>query len=80
MIPTLKQGQDVLVLCWFYTFKVGDIVAIRKNGKDMIKRVKQISSDSGIFVIGDNEKMSIDSRKLGWIKKKELIGKVIWYS
>lgn len=77
MLPTLKPGQDVLVLCWFVKPKAGDIVALKVKGKEMIKRI-QMSSDSGIFVIGDNKKESTDSRKFGWIKKKEIIGKVVF--
>ncbi|MBI2018185.1 S26 family signal peptidase [Candidatus Daviesbacteria bacterium] len=78
MLPTLKPGQDVLVWCWFYKLKVGDIVAIKINVKEMIKRVRQMSSDRGAFVQGDNEKESTDSRNFGWINKKDIIGKVIW--
>jgi len=77
MLPTLKPGRDVLVWCWFINPKVGDLVAIKVNGKEMVKRVRQISSDRRIFVEGDNKKMSTDSRKFGWIDRKNLLGKVI---
>lgn len=80
MLPTLKPGQDVLVWCWFVKPKVGDIVAIKVNGKEMIKRVSKFSDrEIMIYVLGDNEKESTDSRNFGWIKKSEIIGKVIWY-
>lgn len=78
MLPTLKPGQDVLVLCWFYRLKVGDIVAIKVDGKEMIKRVHKVS-DRDTYVLGDNEKMSTDSRKFGPIKRSQIVGKVIWY-
>lgn len=78
MLPKLKAGQDVLVWCWFYTPKVGDIVVIKVNGKEMIKRVQK-TDDRRIFVVGDNEKESTDSRKFGPINRKQIIGKVIWY-
>lgn len=78
MLPKLKPGQDVLVLCWFFKIEKGDLVAIKKQGKDMIKRVKAIK-ESEIFVLGDNEKVSLDSRNFGWIENSEIIGKVIWY-
>jgi len=77
MLPTLKPGQDVLVWCWFNRYKVGDIVAIKVNGKEMVKRI-QTSVDRHIVVRGDNEKESTDSRKFGPIKKEQIIGKVIW--
>ncbi|MDO8619580.1 MAG: S26 family signal peptidase [Candidatus Daviesbacteria bacterium] len=79
MLPVLKPGQDILILCWFLSFKKGDLVVFKKGNIEMVKRVRQISSDRGIFVLGDNEKESTDSRKFGWIKKSEIIGKVIWY-
>lgn len=77
MLPNLKPGKDVLVWSWFYNPRVGDIVAIKYQGKDMVKRIQTIV-DRHIFVIGDNEKESTDSRSFGWIDKKEIIGKVIW--
>ena len=43
MIPTLKLGQDVLVLCWFYKLEVGDLVAIKINGREMVKRISKIN-------------------------------------
>lgn len=79
MLPTLRPKQDVLVLCWFFKIKVGDLVAFKKDGKEMIKRIGQITSDRNIFVQGDNRAESTDSRKFGLIKKSHIIGKVIWY-
>lgn len=78
MLPTLKEGQDVLVLCWFFKLKVGDIVAIEVHGKKMVKRIHYIRGRE-VIVIGDNKKESTDSRKFGPIKKEQIIGKVIWY-
>lgn len=78
MEPTLQHGDDVLVLCWFYKLEVGDLVAIKKNKIRMVKRVKKIE-ETRIFAIGDNEKVSIDSREFGWIRRQEIIGKVIWH-
>lgn len=87
MLPTLKPGQDVLVWCWFYKLKVGDIVAIKVNGKEMIKRISKFllgdeptsDREKMIYVTGDNGRMSTDSRKFGPIKKEQIIGRVIWY-
>lgn len=79
MLPTLKPSQDVLVLHWFYNLRVGDIVVIKKDGEEMIKRIsKFLDRQNLIFVLGDNEKESTDSRNFGWINKKDIIGKVIW--
>lgn len=81
MLPTLKEGQEVLCFNWAYIFiqpKVGDMVVIKANGKEMIKRV-QMSSGRGIFVTGDNPKDSFDSRKFGAISLENIMGKIIWY-
>jgi len=78
MLPILKPGQDVLVWCWFVKLKVGDLVAFKKDGKGMIKRIESFNG-RGIFVSGDNESGSTDSRTFGPIKKNQIIGKVIWY-
>ncbi len=76
MLPALRPGQDVLVSCWFFKLKVGDLVVFKKDGKDMIKRVEKIRN-SEFFCQGDNKKKSTDSRHFGWIKISEIIGKVI---
>ncbi|QQG43004.1 MAG: S26 family signal peptidase [Candidatus Daviesbacteria bacterium] len=78
MLPTLKPGQDILIFSWFINPKAGDIVAIKMGGKEIIKRIQSLD-DRLIFVMGDNEKMSTDSRHFGPIKKEEIIGQVIWY-
>ncbi len=77
MLPTLKSNQDVLVWCWFLRLKKGDLVAFKKQGKDMIKRIQKIHGQE-YFVIGDNKTESTDSRNFGSISKDQIIGKVIW--
>ena len=78
MLPTLKEGQDVLVWSWFVNPKKGDIVAIKVKGREMVKRIHLYHGRS-ISVLGDNEKESTDSRKFGPIDKSQIIGKVVWY-
>ncbi len=79
MLPTLKPGQDVLCFNWAYIFskpKKGDIVVIRHQGKEIIKRIQKVH-DREYFVEGDNKEESVDSRNFGPIEKQEIIGKVI---
>ena len=78
MLPTLNPGQDVLALCWLYKLEVGDVVVVKKNGKEMIKRIQKVH-DREYFVEGDNKLESTDSRNFGPIRKDQIIGKVIWY-
>ncbi len=79
MFPTLKPGQNVLCFTWAYIFgrpKIGDIVVIRKNGKNMVKRIQKVQ-DRKYFVQGDNRKESTDSRNFGLVGKPEIVGKVV---
>lgn len=80
MFPTLRSGQDVLVFNWAYIFskpKKGDIVVIKVNGREMVKRI-QMYHGRGVFVTGDNRKYSSDSRKFGLIDRSGIIGRVIF--
>lgn len=80
MLPTLKSSQDVLVFNWAYIFsrpKKGDIVVIKINGREMLKRIQKVH-DRELFVEGDNKTESTDSRKFGAVDKSEIIGKVIF--
>ena len=79
MLPTLKPGQDVLCFNWWRLvgIKVGDIVVIKVNGKEMVKRIQNVY-DLEVFVEGDNKKDSTDSRSFGPVKKDQIIGKIIF--
>lgn len=80
MLPTLKPGQDILVFTWAYIFfqpKVGDIVVIKVSDREMVKRIQNYHGRD-IYVIGDNEKESTDSRNFGPINKSDVIGKVVF--
>ena len=79
MEPKFKDGDMVLVnrLSYFFSkLKHGDVVVL-KHREYIIKRIKAIDRDK-IFVVGDNKDDSADSRKFGWINKKEIVGKVIY--
>lgn len=79
MLPTLKPGQDVLLLCWFLKLRVGDMVVFKKNGKEMVKRIsKFLDREKMIFVVGDNQRESTDSRHFGWVDKSRIIGKIFF--
>ncbi len=80
MEPTLRDGDVILVnrLAYFLTKpKAGDTVAIKWEKYYIIKRIKKISHGK-IFIVGDNKGDSADSRRFGWINKKEIIGKVMF--
>ncbi len=79
MEPTLSPDDYVLVSGFPYLFrnpKTGDVIVFRLGGKNLIKRIRDVSQ-RGYFVIGDNKENSMDSKKFGLIKKEQIIGKVI---
>ena len=88
MLPNLHEGDAVLVNRLSYLLhepKANNIVALKdpRDGKTLIKRIVKIDSakqNTEYFVLGDNPRESTDSRTFGWIKKKDIIGKVVYNS
>lgn len=83
MMPTLKPGREILVSSIPYFFskpRVGDIIAFSfarrdlANNKPLVKRIKDMK-EGKYLVKGDNKE---DSREYGWIKRKNILGKVIY--
>lgn len=79
MQPTLYPSQDVLSFNWFIKPKVGDIVVVKVDGKEMVKRIQKVD-DRKIFVYGDNLKESTDSRDFGPVSIDKVVGRVIYAS
>ena len=80
MEPEIYYGQQVLVSNLPYIFqkpKVNDIVAFENNKEILIKRISNVKGNE-IFVKGDNQKDSLDSRELGFINFSKILGKVIY--
>lgn len=84
MEPALLNNSIVFVSSVPFLFlkpKIGNIVAFRQNKKIFIKRIIKINPSADgekYFLKGDNEIDSLDSRKFGWINKKDIVGKIIW--
>lgn len=80
MLPSLRNGQDILSFNWAYIGrkpKVGDIVVIEQKGKEMVKRVSKVS-DREILIEGDNKDQSTDSRDFGAVSMEDVIGKIVY--
>ena len=75
MIPTLNPGQHVLTSNCFNHIREVDLVVAKIEGKNIIKRVKKVD-ERKVFLTGDNEVASTDSRKFGWIPMDSIVGKV----
>ena len=79
MEPFLLNSQTVLASSIPFIFskpKVGDVVVFKVGDRIYIKRVKEIKNQK-FFLVGDNNRDSFDSKKIGWINKEDIIGKVI---
>lgn len=77
MLPILPPGILVYGWQWFSKLKPGDIIIFLHNGKEKIKRIKMIENNK-LFVIGDHEGGSTDSRDFGWLEVDSVIAKIIW--
>lgn len=83
MYPTLKDGEYVLMKIT-EDVEVGDIIILHVDyefGMDsefIIKRVAEIAEDGSVYVLGDNSKVSHDSRQCGYFPKEIIRGKVIF--
>lgn len=77
MLPVLPPGTVVYGWRWFRRLKPGDIVIFLHNDKEKIKRIDKIKNDK-VYVIGDHEGASTDSRHFGWLDSRAIVAKVIW--
>ena len=76
MLPTLKPGQLMLFIRWF-SYRAGDIVMVRHEGKEKVKRIKEKNKEE-FYLIADNNDPGHESHELGWIPKDEIIAKAIF--
>ncbi len=76
MKPGLRAGQVVL-FSHSRNFNKGDIVLAFMDGREVVKRVAEYK-DGQVFLLGDNDTSSTDSRKHGWLIDRHIHGKLIW--
>ena len=77
MEPTIQSGSFIIATSVPYLFlypKVGDIVVVKKNTKNYIKRIQRLRHES-YYLEGDNKE---DNLKIQWIDRKNIVGKVIY--
>ncbi len=90
MSPTLQTGDIAMVDTWIYqeqSPQINDILVVKQSESSMVlaKRLTKIRSEQNqteLFIKGDNQNRSVDSRHFGWISDDYLIGKIkfIWFS
>lgn len=76
MTPSFREGQ-IIIASRIGAPKAGDIVIIVHKSLEKIKRIHDIDDDR-IYVLGDNNIQSTDSRQFGWINRETVIARVIW--
>lgn len=76
MSPMLQPGQLIIATSLFKRLRAGQVVVLRKNGRELIKRIERIESNK-VFVIGDNPLASTDSRQFGWLDVSTVVARVI---
>lgn len=80
MHPAIKDGDEILISNIPYLFKkpnINDIVAVKFKNKTLIKRIVKIKQ-SRYFLRGDNKIDSFDSRRFGFIDRKQILGKLVY--
>jgi signal peptidase I len=81
--PLYREGDFVLVSkipFLLNSIRVGDIIVFdQQDIGTMIKRVVEIYPDSGGYFVDGIHKDSLNSHQIGLIKKRAIIGKVIWH-
>ncbi|HSW98451.1 MAG TPA: nickel-type superoxide dismutase maturation protease [Candidatus Saccharimonadales bacterium] len=76
MLPALAADR-LVVARRTRRSRPGDVVIVRHDGLEKIKRVAQVS-DGQVFVLGDNPGHSTDSRSFGWLPQSAVVAKVVW--
>jgi len=77
MLPTLRPNQIILVTGRSKFIVPGDVVVIKHGGLEKVKRVMMVANNR-LFVIGDNQAESTDSRTFGWVYMSAVRGRVVW--
>ncbi|MFW5697620.1 MAG: S24/S26 family peptidase, partial [Fimbriimonadaceae bacterium] len=69
MAPTYASGEWVWVKQNEAEFAPGDVVVAQVQGRTLLKRVVQSTGGENghVFLIGDNFRNSLDSRRVGWV-------------
>jgi phage repressor protein C with HTH and peptisase S24 domain len=77
MVPSLSAGRLVYATNFYIMLSRGDVVIIWHQGLEKIKRIQAIDGNK-LYVVGDNQLASTDSRAFGWLDRKTVCAKVIW--
>ncbi len=77
MRPGLPPGRIIIAWRWYRPALVGDVVVIRYDNHELIKRV-HATEQGKLYLLGDDPGASTDSRSFGWLSAEMLVGIVVW--
>src|SRR6266702_6893505 len=77
MSPALRPGDVIWATGIFRSLRLGEIVVVRHDGLEKIKRIADVHNNR-VFLVGDNPAQSTDSRSFGWLDAQVVIAKVVW--
>lgn len=77
MLPVLPPGTLVIGLTWLRKPLKNSVVVVEHEGKEKIKRIQDIDNDK-IFIVGDHEDGSTDSRQFGWVSITTIKAHIVW--
>lgn len=75
MLPAYPEGKVVIAMR-VRRPRPGDVVVLRHQGREMLKRVASVNTHH-MFVVGDNPQASTDSRQWGWLPRSHVLGVVL---
>ncbi len=76
MVPALWPGSLVIGWRWWRRLDPGSLVIVNHNGREKIKRIKTIEAGR-VYVLGDNQAESTDSRHFGWLTLHDVSAKIL---
>jgi phage repressor protein C with HTH and peptisase S24 domain len=84
LYPEYGSGDFVItskIPVLFGSLRTGDVVVLfRQPYGLLVKRIERIEpGGKRMFVLG-TQLHSVDSRRFGWVDRKEIIGKVLYHS
>ncbi|OGE75463.1 MAG: hypothetical protein A3C85_03130 [Candidatus Doudnabacteria bacterium RIFCSPHIGHO2_02_FULL_48_21] len=82
MLPLIKDGQLFFINQWAYLLRgpaTGDVIVFQNPANKTQRLCKRVAAVQGDYLtlLGDNSLDSLDSRSLGQIALKNVIGRVI---